>query len=124
MSRLHLSPLARIARCAPSLWHTLVSGATSLTVLAASVPLWWASAAQAQGVASPNGLTVSTPNGYAVVVRDDISAEVLSNGRYEQMQGLQQEADKPGTPVLPIANDQVLPPFPAKDTAKENAPAK
>lgn len=58
-----------------------------------------------------------------VVVRDDISAEVLSNGRYQQMQGLQQEADKPGTPVLPVANDQVLPPFPAKDTAKETAPA-
>lgn len=72
MSRLHFSPLARIARCAPSLWHTLVSGATGLSVLAASVPLWWASAAQAQGVASPNGLTVSTPNGYAVVVRDDM----------------------------------------------------
>ena len=57
-----------------------------------------------------------------VVVRDDISAEVLSNGRYQQMQGLQLEADKPGTPVLPIPNDQVLPPFPAKDTVKETAP--
>jgi len=56
-----------------------------------------------------------------VVVRDDISAEVLSNGRYQQMQGLQQEADKPGTPVLPIANDQVLPPYPAKPL-DSNAP--
>ena len=36
-----------------------------------------------------------------VVVRDDNSAEVLSSGRYEQMQGLQKDADKPETPVLP-----------------------
>ena len=56
-----------------------------------------------------------------VVVRDDISAEVLSNGRYQQMQGLQQESDKPGTPVLPIPNDQVLPPYPAKPV-DSNAP--
>jgi general secretion pathway protein D len=55
-----------------------------------------------------------------VVVRDDNSAEVLSSGRYEQMQGLQKDADKPETPVLPIPNDQVLPPFPRKDSAPAN----
>ena len=47
-----------------------------------------------------------------VVVRDDISAEVLSHGRYRDMQGLQTESLKPGTPVLPVPNDQVLPPLP------------
>jgi general secretion pathway protein D len=55
-----------------------------------------------------------------VVVRDDNSAEVLSSGRYEQMQGLQKGADKPETPVLPVPNDQVLPPFPRKDSAPAN----
>jgi len=55
-----------------------------------------------------------------VVVRDDNSAEVLSSGRYEQMQGLQKDADKPETPVLPVPNDQVLPPFPRKDSAPAN----
>ena len=55
-----------------------------------------------------------------VVVRDDNSAEVLSSGRYEQMQGLQKDADKPGTPVLPVPNDQVLPAFPRKDSAPAN----
>ena len=55
-----------------------------------------------------------------VVVRDDNSIEVLSSGRYEQMQGLQKDADKPETPVLPVPNDQVLPPFPRKDSAPAN----
>jgi len=55
-----------------------------------------------------------------VVVRDDNSVEVLSSGRYEQMQGLQKEADKPETPVLPIPNDQVLPPLPRRDSAPAN----
>ena len=55
-----------------------------------------------------------------VVVRDDNSAEVLSSGRYEQMQGLQKDADKTETPVLPVPNDQVLPPFPRKDSAPAN----
>jgi len=55
-----------------------------------------------------------------VVVRDDNSIEVLSSGRYEQMQGLQKEADKPETPVLPIPNDQVLPPLPRRDSAPAN----
>jgi general secretion pathway protein D len=47
-----------------------------------------------------------------VVVRDDVSAEVLSNGRYREMQGLQTESLKPGTAVVPVPNDQVLPPLP------------
>jgi general secretion pathway protein D len=47
-----------------------------------------------------------------VVVRDDASTEVLTSGRYQDMQGLQQAADKPETPMLPIPNDQVLPPMP------------
>ena len=48
-----------------------------------------------------------------VVVRDDTSAEVLSNGRYQFMQGLQKEAGKEPTSVLPIPNDLSLPPLPA-----------
>ena len=48
-----------------------------------------------------------------VVVRDDTSAEVLSNGRYQFMQGLQKEAGKEPTSVLPIPNDLTLPPLPA-----------
>ena len=47
-----------------------------------------------------------------VVVRDDSSAEVLSNGRYQFMQGLQKEASKEPTSVLPIPNDLTLPPLP------------
>ena len=48
-----------------------------------------------------------------VVVRDDTSAEVLSNGRYQFMQGLQKEVGKEPTSVLPIPNDLTLPPLPA-----------
>jgi len=47
-----------------------------------------------------------------VVVRDDSSTEVLSNGRYQFMQGLQKEAGKEPTAVLPIPNDLTLPPLP------------
>ena len=47
-----------------------------------------------------------------VVVRDDSSTEVLSNGRYQFMQGLQKEAGKDPTAVLPIPNDLSLPPLP------------
>ena len=47
-----------------------------------------------------------------VVVRDDSSTEVLSNGRYQFMQGLQKEAGKEPTAVLPIPNDLTLPPMP------------
>jgi len=49
-----------------------------------------------------------------VVVRDDASAEVLSSGRYQFMQGLQKEAGKEPTSVLPIPNDLTLPPLPDK----------
>jgi general secretion pathway protein D len=49
-----------------------------------------------------------------VVVRDDTSAEVLSNGRYQFMQGLQKEAGKEPTSVLPIPNDLTLPPLPSQ----------
>ena len=48
-----------------------------------------------------------------VVVRDDASAEVLSNGRYQLMQGLQKEASKEPTGTMPIPNDLTLPPLPA-----------
>lgn len=47
-----------------------------------------------------------------VVVRDDTSAEVLSNGRYQFMQGLQKEAGKEPTGTMPIPNDLSLPPLP------------
>ena len=62
-----------------------------------------------------------------VVVRDDVSAEVLSNGRYREMQGLQTESLKPGTSALPVPNDQVLPPFKGNTTpapAAEPPPSK
>ena len=49
-----------------------------------------------------------------LVVRDDVSAEVLSHGRYRDMQGLQTESLKPGTAVLPVPNDQVLPALPTE----------
>ena len=49
-----------------------------------------------------------------VVVRDDTSTEVLSNGRYQFMQGLQKEAGKEPTAVLPIPNDLTLPPLPSQ----------
>ena len=49
-----------------------------------------------------------------VVVRDDISAEVLSGGRYQDMQNLQIKAARAPTSTLPVANDQVLPAFPGK----------
>ena len=49
-----------------------------------------------------------------VVVRDDTSTEVLSNGRYQFMQGLQKEAGKEPTGVLPIPNDLSLPPLPSQ----------
>jgi general secretion pathway protein D len=64
-----------------------------------------------------------------VVVRDDASTEVLTSGRYQDMQGLQQAAEKPDTPMLPIPNDQVLPSMPPpaakpETTAPVAAPVK
>ena len=47
-----------------------------------------------------------------VVVRDDASAEVLTNGRYQFMQGLQKEGSKEPTSTMPIPNDLVMPPLP------------
>ncbi len=47
-----------------------------------------------------------------VVVRDEASAEVLTNGRYQYMQGLQKEAGKEPTGTMPIPNDLTLPPLP------------
>jgi general secretion pathway protein D len=49
-----------------------------------------------------------------VVVRDDTSAEVLSNGRYQFMQGLQKEAGKEPTGTMPIPHDLSLPPLPSQ----------
>jgi general secretion pathway protein D len=46
-----------------------------------------------------------------VVVRDDASAQVLSSGRYKDMQQLQTDAAKPANPALPVPNDGVLPPI-------------
>jgi general secretion pathway protein D len=46
-----------------------------------------------------------------VVVRDDASAQVLSSGRYKDMQQLQTDAAKPANPTLPVPNDGVLPPI-------------
>lgn len=46
-----------------------------------------------------------------VVVRDDASAQVLSSGRYKDMQQLQTDAAKPAIPTLPVPNDGVLPPI-------------
>ena len=49
-----------------------------------------------------------------VVLRDDASADVLSSGRYQDMQNLQTQARRAPTPTLPVANDQVLPALPDK----------
>jgi general secretion pathway protein D len=46
-----------------------------------------------------------------VVLRDDASAEILSTGRYKDMQQLQTDAAKPANPTLPVPNDWVLPPI-------------
>ncbi len=53
-----------------------------------------------------------------VVVRDEASAEVLSNGRYQFMQGLQKEASKEPTSVLPVPSDVTLPPLTAPTPAQ------
>ena len=58
-----------------------------------------------------------------VVVRDDASAEVLSNGRYQFMQGLQKDASKESTGVLPVPSDVSLPPLPALTGTPPAAPA-
>ena len=58
-----------------------------------------------------------------VVVRDDASAEVLSNGRYQFMQGLQKDASKESTGVLPVPSDVTLPPLPALTGTPPAAPA-
>ena len=46
-----------------------------------------------------------------VVVRDDASAQVLSHGRYKDMQQLQTDSAKPALPGLPVPNDLALPPL-------------
>jgi general secretion pathway protein D len=46
-----------------------------------------------------------------VVVRDDASAQVLSHGRYKDMQQLQTDSAQPALPGLPVPNDLALPPL-------------
>ena len=58
-----------------------------------------------------------------VVVRDDASAEVLSNGRYQFMQGLQKDASKESTGVLPVPSDVTLPSLPAPTGTPSATPA-
>jgi len=58
-----------------------------------------------------------------VVVRDDASAEVLSNGRYQFMQSLQKEASKEPTSVLPVPSDVTLPPLPLAPNAVPAQPS-
>ena len=45
-----------------------------------------------------------------VVLRDANATEVLSSGRYQQMMGAQQDAQKAPTGVLPVDNNVTLPP--------------
>lgn len=58
-----------------------------------------------------------------VVVRDEASAEVLSSGRYQFMQGLQKEASKEPTGTMPIPNDLSLPPLPGTAPAAPAMPS-
>jgi len=58
-----------------------------------------------------------------VVVRDEASAEVLSNGRYQFMQSLQKEASKEPTSVLPVPSDVTLPPLPLAPNAVPAQPS-
>jgi len=61
-----------------------------------------------------------------VVVRDAAASDALSNNRYQQMMGLQQNAQPGFNPILGTGNSPVLPPAPApklKEDGKADAPA-
>ncbi len=52
-----------------------------------------------------------------VVVRDAAASDALSNNRYQQMMGLQQNAQPGFNPILGSGNSPVLPPVPAPPPA-------
>ena len=54
-----------------------------------------------------------------VVVRDAASSEALSNSRYQQMMGMQQNAQPGFNPVLGSGNSPVLPPAPIPKPKEE-----
>jgi general secretion pathway protein D len=58
-----------------------------------------------------------------VVMRDAAATEALSNNRYQQMMGLQQNAQPGFNPILGSGNSPVLPPAPAPKPKTEAKPA-
>ena len=54
-----------------------------------------------------------------VVMRDAAASDTLSNNRYQQMMGLQQNAQPGFNPILGSGNSPVLPPAPAPKTKEE-----
>jgi general secretion pathway protein D len=58
-----------------------------------------------------------------VVVRDAAASDALSNNRYQQMMGLQQNAQPSFNPILGTGNAPVLPPAPMPKPKSEAKPA-
>jgi len=58
-----------------------------------------------------------------VVVRDAAASDALSNNRYQQMMGLQQNAQPGFNPILGSGNSPVLPPAPVPKPKSEAKPA-
>jgi general secretion pathway protein D len=54
-----------------------------------------------------------------VVVRDAAASDALSNNRYQQMMGMQQNAQPGFNPVLGSSNSPVLPPAPIPKPKEE-----
>ena len=99
------------------------AGASSQVPLFGDIPvLGWLFKSESRSRTKKNLMVFLRP----VVVRDAAASDALSNNRYQQMMGLQQNAQPGFNPILGTGNSPVLPPAPApklKEDGKADAPA-
>jgi general secretion pathway protein D len=92
------------------------SGAGSQVPLLGDIPLiGWLFKSESRSRTKKNLMVFLRP----VVMRDAAASDALSNNRYQQMMGLQQNAQPGFNPVLGSGNSPVLPPAPVPKAKEE-----
>ena len=94
------------------------SGATSQVPALGDIPvIGWLFKSESRTRTKKNLMVFLRP----VVMRDAAASDTLSNNRYQQMMGLQQNAQPGFNPILGSGNSPVLPPAPEPKTKEEPA---
>jgi general secretion pathway protein D len=95
------------------------SGAASQVPALGDIPvLGWLFKSESRSRTKKNLMVFLRP----VVMRDAAASDALSNNRYQQMMGLQQNAQPGFNPILGSGNSPVLPPAPAPKPKEEPKP--